>query len=148
MSVRLTYYVNPVMSDVNKFGSWFRPIVEASRLKKKVIAEEAGIDPVSFSRILNGAHGASMPTALALVRAINKLAGRELADEETARRLVAGIKDSGEIGNGLFSGLKRLSPEKQRIVRMAMEGLIDRLAEEDHDTDYIDEEEASKQQDP
>lgn len=87
------------MADVNSFGQWFRRIIEQTGLKQKAIAAEADIDPVSLSRILNGEHGAARETARALVRAINKMTGRTVADEATALSLVAGISQRGRPQN-------------------------------------------------
>lgn len=93
----LTYDVKDVIKEKNNsFGRWFNEIIETTGLKKKRIADKADINPVSLSRILSGEHGIAKPTAIALIEAINELAGREIADMETGLRLVAGIgeKDS------------------------------------------------------
>lgn len=135
------------MGNTDSFGDWFRPIVEASGLKKKAIAAEADIDPVSFSRILNGAQGVAHDTAAKLARAINTLSGRELANENKAIQLAVGLRTmsagAGDYGD-LFKGMEDLSPERQVVARKQIRAIIDALSEEDHDTDYIDDEEEGK----
>lgn len=87
----LTYDVKSVNQEKNKsFGRWLDGIIEQTGLKKKIIAEKAEINPVSLSRILSGAHGTARETAIALINAINELAGRKIADIDTGLRLAAG----------------------------------------------------------
>lgn len=82
------------MRNDQSFGEWFRPLIEQTGLKKKAIAEHAGIQPESLSRILSG-NGVAKETALSLARSLNELAGREIADEEMAIRLAVGLDAAG-----------------------------------------------------
>lgn len=134
------------MGNDDSFGAWFRPIVEASGLKQKAIAAEADIDQVSLSRILNGAQGVAKETAMNLARAINTLAGREVANEDTAIRLAVGLKAEGQAStadDGFFSGLDKLSPERREIARKQVRAIIDALVEEEHDTNYINDDDTA-----
>jgi transcriptional regulator with XRE-family HTH domain len=124
-----------------EFGKWFRPIVEASGLKKKVIAEAADIDPVSLSRILNGAQGVSISTAVNLAGAINSLSGRTVAEINTARSLAAGMTLDAGSPEGLFHDLQKLPSDRQELAKRQIRAIIDTLSEEEQDTNYIDDEE-------
>ncbi len=133
------------MDDVLTFGKWFRPILEGSGLKHTALAKAAELNPVSLSRILSGEHGVKVETARDLVRAINRMTGREIADEETAVKLAVGIppeepSESLDIpGVGTLSFDKRIA--KQDVARMkaayrvAIEMARDSLAREEiHNT--------------
>ena len=137
----LTFCVNTVAKKekMNGFGKWFKPIVEATDLKKKAIAEKAGIDPVSFSRILNGEHGTAKQTAIDLINAVNELAVRQVADMETGLRLIAGIEPPDDEIAGIFRDLNNLPPERKRIAKQQMKAIVDAMKEKpDFDFDYIE----------
>lgn len=76
----LAYYANNVIENQrkNEFGLLIDDAIDRAGLKKKNVADEAGIHPTSLSRIISGEIGAARPTAIALVDAINKLANREV----------------------------------------------------------------------
>lgn len=93
-NLELTSAFAQTMPTSTEFRDWFRPIVESTGIKHKVIAKEAGIKPESFSRILGGSQGVKTDTARALARAINNLTGREAANEEIAVELAVGITRS------------------------------------------------------
>ena len=79
-------------TELDSFGKWFKPFVEMfPQVKKKAIAQRAGISPVSFSRILNEEHGVALATAEGLMRSLNELTGRNAVDIGEGLRIVAGI---------------------------------------------------------
>ncbi|MEW6361720.1 MAG: helix-turn-helix domain-containing protein [Acidobacteriota bacterium] len=126
------------MQESNDFAAWFAPIVEASGLKKKVIARRAGINPVSLSRILSGEQkGISPATAAALAQAVNDLTGRPFADVNQARRLAAGIRDEPTELNGLMAAIEKLPPDRQILAKKQIALIIESLRDE-NDTDYIE----------
>lgn len=141
----LTLDVNRRMDEVLTFGRWFRPILESSGLKHAALAKEAAINPVSLSRILSGEHGIKVETARDLARAINRMTGRDLADEETAVKLAVGIapeapSESLDIpGVGTLSFDKRIAQKDvarmKAAYRVALEMARDSLAREEiHNT--------------
>ncbi|CAN5354673.1 hypothetical protein BH10ACI2_BH10ACI2_00220 [soil metagenome] len=73
-----------------------------------------------------------------MVVSLAEALGRDVDDA----LMLAGHAPIADFDNdGLFSGLKKLSPEKQRLAKRQMKMIIDTLAEEDdHDTDYIGDE--------
>lgn len=89
----LAFYAN-AMSDHNgngkpqSFGSIVDHAIEVTGLKKKSVAKEAGIHATSLSRIIAG-EGVARDTAIAVIRAINRMAGREVVNE------VEGLKTAG-----------------------------------------------------
>jgi transcriptional regulator with XRE-family HTH domain len=125
------------METTLEFIKWFKPLMESSGLKQRVIAARAGIHPVSLSRIMSGNHGVDPDTALALVEAVNGLVGRELASVREAKIILAGLSEDED--DGLFKGLEKLSPDNQRLARRQIKAIIDSLAEQEHEFDYIEE---------
>lgn len=74
------------------FGAWLKAIINKTGLKQIAVADQANIDAVSLSRILNGDRGVSIKTARVLAEAVNGLTGSIQADPETAVRLAVGIE--------------------------------------------------------
>lgn len=130
------------MGNTISFGAWLRPIVEQAGLKHKAVAAAADIDPVSFSRILNGAQGVAKETALNLARAVNRLTGREMASEDLAVRLAVGLQLQEPLTQaGFFKGLERLSPEDQALAKRQIQAIIDSFEQRemsDEDFNYVD----------
>lgn len=113
------------MRNTDSFRAWFRPIIETTGLKHKAIAAKAEIDPVSFSRILSGAQGVAKDTAAGLARAVNELAGKEIANVETAIRLAVGLPLEPVFDEGFAKGLERLSPEDQILAKRQIRAIIE-----------------------
>lgn len=77
------------------FGKWFANIVNSyPEIKKKAIANKAGISPVSFSRILSGEQGASPLTAEKLMKALNDLLGAEIVKVSEGLKLLTEVNES------------------------------------------------------
>lgn len=92
-----------------QFGKWLDEIIEQTGIKKRVIAEKAGIKPGSLSRIISGEHGAAKQTAIDLMSAINNISGREVADINTGLQLVAGVRPDNGLHPQLEEMMKNIS---------------------------------------
>lgn len=118
------------------FGSWIRERREAQHFSQAGVAERAGVDRQTIYRIEAGQSGTKRDTVIAIANALSldkgdalKRAGFALADND----------DSDP--EGFYAGIKKLSPEKQKIAKRQIKAIMDALVEEENpDTDYIDDE--------
>lgn len=80
-----------------------------------------------------------------VIRALNsKLPAHAKLDTNGLLKMVghAPAEEEEFTENGFYSGLKRLSPERQLLAKRQIKAIIEALAEEENpDTDYIDDEE-------
>ncbi len=128
---RLTFYAKNVTTQIekNQFGKWFAEIIEPTGLKKNKIAQEAGIRDVSLSRILSGEHGVKKETAQNLIAAVNKLAGRIIADMEEGMRLVMDIPKENQPSDNyeIISGINLFIDSAILIDEIRREKLIEAI---------------------
>ena len=66
------------------FGALITASIETAKIKKSNVIKESGISRSSFYRAISANGKASKPNVVALVRAINKLARRNVIDENEA----------------------------------------------------------------
>lgn len=123
----LTSYVKNVskIKQSKEFGAVINAAIEEVGLKKKDVAEKAGIDLVSLSRIINNVHGAAYDTAVNIIDAINNLANRTVLDKEKTLNShgysQTDPKDTFQIGTGLrinFTGSIFNEEQKREILRI------------------------------
>lgn len=140
MSNKLAYYANKVKNSeekTNEFGVLVDDSIDDAGLKKKNVADEAGIHPTSLSRILKGA-GVERDTASGIVRAINKLANREVVDESYALGLLGFRADEEDLElielQTMYRQRKNLSPARReafdRMLKMVRRE-FNQMAEEE-----------------
>ena len=67
-------------------GALVTASIEKAKIKKLAVIAESGISRASFYRAVSEGGKASKPNVVALVRAINKLAGKSIIDETEAVR--------------------------------------------------------------
>lgn len=118
-------------SDIIKkeFGQFLKERRDTLHLTQGGVAAKAGLDRQQYYRIENGLSGTKRDTVIALAEAL-KLSAREALEK-------AGFAAEAE-PNGLYSGLEKLSPERQELAKRQIKAIIDSLAEEENpDTDYI-----------
>jgi transcriptional regulator with XRE-family HTH domain len=126
---------NPSVEQVRKeFGSWLRDRREALRLSQGGVADKVGVDRQTIYRIEAGQTGTRRDTVIALASSLGLNADEALIRSGWATPAY----DAGDVG--FFKGLEKLSPENQQAVKRAMQAMIESLSEQDHDTDYIDDE--------
>lgn len=126
---------DPSIAQARKdFGRWIRAKREKLQLSQDGVADKVGVDRQTIYRIEGGLTGTKRETVIAIATAL------DLDVDDALVR--SGWATTGVNGDeaGLFKGLHRLSPEKQRLVKNAMRAMIDSLAEQEPDTDYIDDE--------
>lgn len=131
--------------DAQKFGSLLKRTREAAGLSTTALALRADVSKQYISMLEKGSDQllTNKPTQPALDK-VERLAKAVGADINEFREM-AGYDRMDSDEAGLFSGLSRLSPEKQRAAKKHMKALIDTLAEQEHDFDYIDDEEESEE---
>lgn len=110
------------------FGAWLKQKREESHFSQGGAAARAGIDRQQWYRIENGLSGTKRDTVVAIAHALS------LPVEEALSR--AGFASNLEAEDGLFSGLDKLPPEKQKLAKDMIRALIDSLATQDeHETE-------------
>ena len=125
---QLALYANTVkkrLETTEQFGVLIDFAIDEAGLKKKNVADVAGIHPTSLSRIIRGA-GVERDTASGIVRAINKLANREVLDESLALRKLNYLADNEDLElielQTMYRQRKTLSPARreafERILKM------------------------------
>ena len=95
--IQLAYYAKGVNKTDRKikFGQLIDKSIDTAKLKKKDIAREAGIHPTSLSRIISAEMGATRETVVSIVKAINKIANREIVSETEALGLLGLLSEDG-----------------------------------------------------
>lgn len=136
---QLAYYAKSVnkIAKNNEFGLLIDKSIDEAKLKKKHVAEEAGIHPTSLSRIISGEMGVARETAILIVKAINKIANREVVSEVEALGLLGLLSDDEKFERteimAMYSKRRKLTPAKKeafnRILDM-VERELDKLYEE------------------
>ncbi len=134
-----------ITSDVNMandgkwlaFGTWLQRERELAEVSQADAAKATPIHVIQLSRIENGHSGVKAGTLESLVEAINKQSTGHKVDIEIAFRKAGFFRENDDT-EGLFSGLEKLSPEKQRLAKRQIRMIIESLADEEvFDTDYI-----------
>ena len=111
------------------FGRWLKEKREETHFSQGGAAQRAGIDRQQWYRIENGLSGTKRDTVIAIARALSLP-----ADEALARSGFASTQ--AETEEGLFSGIDKLTPERQKLAKKQIRAIIDSLVDsEDHGTD-------------
>lgn len=127
--------------DPQEFAEWLTQAYEASPFKSwQAVADRVSTTRSTLSR-LAGAKPQSITGKPGQPNAQLVIDLAKLFHQDVDTALIKG--GHAPIGrteeNGLFSGLEKLSPERQRLAKRQIRAIIDSLAaEEEHDTDYID----------
>lgn len=117
-----------------EFGQWLKQQRENARLSQGKAASRAGIDRQQWYRIESGKSGTKRDTVISIATAL------DLSVQEALRRAGFGSLEEPE-EEGFYSGFKNLPPEKKALARRQLKAIIEALAaEEDPDTNYIDDE--------
>jgi len=117
------------------FGAWIREQREKLNFSQGGVADKVGVDRQTIYRIEAGQSGTKRDTVIAIAEAL-----RLNVDEALIRSGFA-TAAYDVMDPGFFSGLEKLSPEHRQAVRRAMQAMIDSFSQQEHDTDYIDDEE-------
>lgn len=123
-----------------RFGAWLRGKREDIRFSVTELAEMAGMSKQYLSRLERAEEQllTNKPTQPALDKVENL--AKALGVNVNDAREMAGYERTDE-SNGLYKGMDKLSPDQQRLAKRQIKAIIDSLAEQDHDFDYIDDEE-------
>jgi transcriptional regulator with XRE-family HTH domain len=84
------------------FAGWFDQILVSAGISQRSIAKEVGILEATVSKIMSESNNVSKQTAVRMIAAANKLAGKEIADKRQGLLLQAGLwqqDDVMKIGN-------------------------------------------------
>lgn len=119
------------------FGALIDLSIEQAGLKKKKVAEKAGIHPTSLSRIISGA-GVERDTATSIVSAINVLSNKSVIDEVHALGLLGFKSENEDLElielQTMYRQRKNFSPARreafERMIKMVRRE-FDQLTEEE-----------------
>ncbi len=116
------------------FGEWLRKKLPESNISNAELARRVGVSPTHIGNLIRDyspnkrTPGPSRPSE-DVVEAIAKALNQPV---DEARRAAGYSSDD----DGLFSGLEKLSPERQKLAKQTIRALIDSLAAQDElDTD-------------
>lgn len=121
------------------FGQWLRNKRKDASLTQGQLARKSGISTSYVSTLERGQrHTVTNADPLPKPDIVEAIA-KALTVPVDEARLAAGYAASEDNDpHGLASGLNRLSPERQAIAKKQIAAILDALAEEEQDTDYID----------
>ncbi len=130
------------------FAKWLTDAYESSPYKSwQAVADNVGTTRSTLSRLagakpqsINGKAG--QPNSELVIR-LAELFGKDI-DEALIKGGHAPLNIDRD-DDGIYSGLRALSPERQKVARRQIKAIIDALAEEDeHDFDYIGDDDSHK----
>lgn len=109
-----------------RFGAWIKEKREATRLSQDGAAKRAGIDRQQWYRIESGLSGTRRDTVIAMANALT-------VSVPEALHIAGFASDESEADDGLFSGLKKLSPRDQKLARRQIQAILDSFVPNDED---------------
>ncbi len=102
-----------------EFGRWLKKHREDLHFSQSGAAQRAGIDRQQWYRIENGLSGTKRDTVIAIAKALSLPVG------EALKR--AGFGSTTDTEAGLFSGLEKLTPEKQKLAKRQIKAIIESI---------------------
>jgi len=109
-----------------RFGAWVKQKREESRLSQDGAAKRADIDRQQWYRIESGLSGTRRDTVIAMAKALT-------VSVTEALHMAGFATDESEAEDGLFSGLKKLSPQDQKRARRQIQAILDSYLLDDED---------------
>gem|GEM_PF-1252144 len=127
---RFIWYTRPVQDawkstmadpDFKWFGKNLRSFRERAKLSQRELADRAGMDQSTYSRLERGVTSVPLGTLLAVARALD-ISPAQLV--EAANLEPEKFANSAELGR-LMQKLRRLSPARRRVVEATVNALIE-----------------------
>jgi len=141
MTRPILQFVDVATNQASKFGAWARNLRQERRLTIEALAKKAGISKQYLSVLERGQpHALTGKAVTPKVELVDRIAKALNVDADEAR-LAAGYAPSSPVeAQGFFSGYYNLPPDRQELARRQIKGILDSLADKNHDTNYIDDE--------